>query len=46
MATTEQDITKPAVNDADGFCIHCGRDNNGHEGEPCSDDCPMYAEAA
>ena len=31
-----------AENDAEGFCIHCGRDNNAHEGEPCSDDCPLY----
>jgi hypothetical protein len=32
----------PAVNDATGHCVQCGRDNNGYEGKPCSDDCPMY----
>ena len=35
-------------NDANGQCIYCGRDNRGHEHEPCSDDCPhelMIAEA-
>lgn len=26
-------------------CSHCGRDNTGHEGEPCADDCPQYWEA-
>lgn len=25
-------------------CPHCGRDNTGHEGEPCADDCPQYWE--
>lgn len=33
-----------AQNDAGSHCIHCGRDNSGHEGEPCSDDCPMFDE--
>jgi hypothetical protein len=37
-----QDFTKPAINDETGHCVSCGRDNSGHEGEPCSDDCPMY----
>lgn len=32
----------PALNDETGHCTSCGRDNRGHEGEPCSDDCPMY----
>lgn len=32
-------------NDASGYCIHCGRDNRGHEGEPCADECPRYWEA-
>lgn len=27
------------------ICPHCGRDNAGHEHEPCSDDCPQYWEA-
>lgn len=26
--------------DDDGICAHCGRDNAGHENQPCSDDCP------
>lgn len=39
-----QDFTKPAVNDENGQCIHCGRDNRGYEGSPCSDECPMYWE--
>ncbi len=34
----------PAINNAEGECINCGRDNRGHEGEPCIDDCPMYWE--
>lgn len=42
--TTDR-FSQPAVNDADGFCTHCGRDNIGHEGEPCADECPMYWEA-
>lgn len=25
-------------------CPHCGRDNTGHESEPCADDCPQYWE--
>jgi len=25
-------------------CPHCGRDNTGHEVEPCADDCPQYWE--
>lgn len=37
-------FTFPAENDAGGFCVHCGRDNRGYEGEPCSDDCPLYWE--
>lgn len=24
-------------------CLDCGRDNTGHEGEPCSDDCPSQS---
>lgn len=35
---------KPAENDETGHCKHCGRDNRGYEGEPCSDDCPLYDE--
>lgn len=27
------------------ICPHCGRDNTGYEGQPCSDDCPQYWEA-
>jgi hypothetical protein len=42
MAT--QDFTRPAVNDETGHCVCCGRDNNGYEGEPCIDECPMYWE--
>lgn len=34
-----------AQNDASGHCIHCGRGNRGHEGEPCHEDCPQYWEA-
>jgi len=26
--------------DEHGVCRFCGRDNEGHENEPCSDDCP------
>lgn len=26
--------------DENGICLHCGRDNDGHTDEPCSDDCP------
>jgi len=26
--------------DERGVCRFCGRDNEGHENEPCSDDCP------
>jgi hypothetical protein len=29
-----------ANNDQNGQCTYCGRDNRGHEHEPCSDDCP------
>lgn len=36
---------EPAQNGPDGHCLHCGRDNTGHEGEPCADDCPQYWEA-
>lgn len=33
----------PAENDEDLHCQHCGRDNTGHDGEPCLvDDCPLY----
>lgn len=35
---------EPAQNGPDGHCLHCGRDNTGHEGEPCADDCPQYWE--
>jgi hypothetical protein len=28
------------LNDETGHCVTCGRDNSGHETEPCSDDCP------
>lgn len=35
-------VPNPAENDETGHCVECGRDNNGYEGEPCSDDCPMY----
>lgn len=41
-----QDFSKQAHNDGDGNCLSCGRDNRGHEGEPCSDECPMYWEEA
>jgi hypothetical protein len=41
---TSQDFTKPAVNDENGQCLSCGRDNHGYEGQPCADDCPMYWE--
>jgi len=37
-------LNRPAVNDETGHCTSCGRDNSCHEGEPCSDDCPMYLE--
>jgi hypothetical protein len=33
-----------ANNDENGQCQSCGRDNRGHETEPCSDDCPQYWE--
>lgn len=29
----------------DTRCPHCGRDNEGHLDEPCSDECPQYWEA-
>ena len=32
-------------NDENGQCRHCGRDNEGFENEPCSDDCPQYEQA-
>ena len=37
-------FTRPAANDETGHCKSCGRDNRGHEGEPCDDECPMYWE--
>lgn len=42
---TPIDEREPAENGPDGQCLHCGRDNRGHEGEPCADDCPQYHEA-
>lgn len=42
---TPTDEREPAQNGPDGHCLHCGRDNRGHEGEPCADDCPQYHEA-
>lgn len=42
---TPTDERGPAENGPDGQCLHCGRDNRGHEGEPCADDCPQYHEA-
>lgn len=27
-------------NDEAGYCVHCGRDNRGHEDEPCYEECP------
>jgi len=27
-------------NDERGLCVHCGRDNKGHEKERCDDECP------
>jgi hypothetical protein len=30
------------ANDENGECRYCGRDNEGFEKEPCSDDCPQY----
>lgn len=44
-AGTALRFNQPATNDANGHCVHCGRDNTGHEGEPCIDECPMYWEA-
>lgn len=44
----EKAVPLPAENDEDHHCVECGRDNTGHEGEPClyeggnGDDCPMY----
>jgi len=32
-------------NDENGQCRYCGRDNEGFENEPCSDDCPQYEQA-
>jgi hypothetical protein len=29
-----------STNDANGHCVHCGRDNKGYEHLPCADDCP------
>lgn len=40
----KQDFAKPAVNDENGQCLSCGRDNLGYEGQPCDADCPMYWE--
>lgn len=34
-----------APNDVSGQCSECGRDNQGYEGEPCSDDCPSRSVA-
>lgn len=42
---TPTDEREPAQNGPDGHCLHCGRDNRGHEGEPCVDECPQYWEA-
>ena len=36
------DILNDDNNDENGQCRHCGRDNEGFENEPCSDDCPQY----
>ena len=36
----------PAENDETSHCIHCGRDNQDYEGQPCIDECPQYWEAA
>lgn len=45
MSTPKQArFNQPAVNDDDGNCVSCGRDNRGHDGEPCHPDCPMYWE--
>ena len=41
---SERRFLEPAQNDANGQCLHCGRDNQGYEGHPCSDDCPYYWE--
>lgn len=41
---TKQDFSAPAINDANGNCVHCGRDNKGYEGQACSDECSMYWE--
>jgi hypothetical protein len=35
----------PTQTDENGHCVHCGRDNNGYEDQPCSDECPAYWEA-
>lgn len=35
----------PTPTDENGHCVHCGRDNNGYENQPCSDECPAYWEA-
>jgi hypothetical protein len=40
----QQDFTRAAINGETGHCVSCGRDNSGHEGKPCDDDCPMYWE--
>jgi len=48
----EKPVPAPAVNDEHGCCVECGRDNAGHEGEPClyeggnGEDCPMYDDGA
>lgn len=34
----------PAENDANGQCVHCGRDNSEYPGAACSDECPLYWE--
>ena len=41
-------VTRPgapvaALNDAASQCRLCGRDNTGHEGEPCAEECPSRA---
>jgi hypothetical protein len=41
-ALTGFDPGRSAVNDEQGHCVACGRDNSNYEGAPCADDCPMY----
>ena len=37
-------FNKPAVNDREGTCVCCGRDNREYPNSPCDTDCPMYWE--